>query len=153
MLGHCQQQMLVHLKHWWLVTIYQLLLGGNPTGSGTVGPYTYLWSPPLNFIGGTTDSSANPILDSLGSGTTFCVTVTDAFGCSANGCVAISVDTNKVVADAGGPYSVCGNSINCVILNGSETGGTNTVGYNWYNLGRLTDFVIKPSMRITRHYN
>ncbi len=59
-------------------------IGGSPTASGTIAPYTYDWSPAINLH--KTDTS-NPIAFSDNTGTsnlttTYHVVVTDGRGCS-----------------------------------------------------------------------
>jgi len=54
-------------------------LGGNPSASGGVTPYTYSWSPALSLNDST---AANP-LSTISNATGFSLTVTDFNGCTA----------------------------------------------------------------------
>lgn len=52
-------------------------IGGNPTASGTVGPYTYSWAPAATLSAtNIANPDANPLVN-----TTYTVTVTDGNGC------------------------------------------------------------------------
>lgn len=55
-------------------------IGGAPTASGGMPPYTYLWSP-VTGLNSATD--ANPVISNITVTTTYLVTVTDANNCSA----------------------------------------------------------------------
>jgi hypothetical protein len=66
-------------------------LGGNPTGSGGTGTFTYSWTP-TNGLSDATD--ANPTA-TLNSTTTYTVTVTDANGCTATDEVTVPVQDNQ----------------------------------------------------------
>lgn len=110
------------------------VLGGSPTASGTQGPYTYSWTPPLD----TSLSSltvANPVVSNLGFLTQFTVTVTDAFGCQNTDNVVVTVLPNTVTVEAGVNIStLCSNVNGCVTLGGAPaaSGGTPGYTYQWY---------------------
>ena len=114
------------------------LLGGTPTATGTVAPYTYQWSPPLN-VSLSCLNCANPYVSNLGHNTQFCVLVTDTFGCQAQSCVNVTVLPNTVFANAkpNNLTSLCSNSLNCVALGGNPpvSGGVGPYTYNWVQVG------------------
>jgi hypothetical protein len=64
------------------------LLGGSPTASGTLGPYTYVWTPSATLDNNTlANPNATPIITTI-----YSVTVTDiSTGCAANANVTITV--------------------------------------------------------------
>ncbi|MBL0308148.1 MAG: hypothetical protein IPP77_00140 [Bacteroidetes bacterium] len=121
------------------VTIYacapdSAVLGGNPTATGTVGPYTYLWFPSFN-VALNDFTVANPILDSLGQNTQLCVTVADAFGCKATDCLNAATLPNTLFANAkpSNLPAVCSGSLSCVTLGAtiSLSGGSPPYSYQW----------------------
>ncbi len=78
-----------------------VVIGGNPTASNGISPYTYLWTPSSGL---NSTTIANPIATSTVT-TTYTVTVTDAIGCSAKDSVQLFVvlsppsqvmDTSKI---------------------------------------------------------
>ena len=111
------------------------ILGGTPTATGTVAPYTYLWSPPTALSSVTV---ANPVVKQLGFITQFCVIVTDSFGCQASSCQTTTVLPNTVFVDAGTNISpLCSNVAGCVTLGGTVGGGYPQYTYQWY--GTVSD--------------
>lgn len=94
-------------------------IGGAPTASGGTPGYNYNWSP-----AGSLNSStiANPTACPLTT-TTYCVTVTDALGCTASDCVTITVNTATATAVAN-PASICLGACSNIMATG---GGT----YQW----------------------
>jgi gliding motility-associated-like protein len=115
------------------------VLGGAPTASGTQGPYTYSWNPPLNQSLSSLTAS-NPIVSNLGFTTQFCVTVTDTFGCVATDCQTTTVLPNTVFVEAGvNVGSLCSNTGGCVTLGGSPavTGGQAPYTFQW--VGNVND--------------
>lgn len=109
------------------------ILGGSPTASGTVGPYTYSWFPPLN-VSLSSITAPNPVVSNLGFTTQFIVTVTDVFGCQANDNVTVTVLPNTVIAEAGiNIGTLCSNTGGCVMLGGipAATGGTPGYTFQW----------------------
>ncbi len=115
------------------------VLGGSPTASGTVGPYTYQWSPALtNSLSSITAS--NPVVHNLGFNTNFIVTVTDSFGCKANDNVQVTVMPNTVFVEAGvNVGTLCANVGGCVTLGGSPavSGGQPPYLFQW--IGGIAD--------------
>ena len=112
-----------------------VVIGGTPTATGTVGPYTYQWSPPFDQSL-SCGNCANPVVKNLGHATQFCVTVGDAFGCqSLPSCTQVTVLPNTVFAKASnGPISVCANASTCVTLGGipAVSGGVPAYTYQWF---------------------
>ncbi len=97
-------------------------LGGTPTVTGGVAPFTYSWNFPLGNI-------ANPLVGP-DSTTTYVLTVTDAKGCSSVDSVTITVNP-KPTANAGADSAICFNS---PIRLGTEpvaSGGTPLYTYLW----------------------
>lgn len=101
-------------------------LGGSPSASGGVGPYSYVWSPAAGL---SSPVDANPVA-SPSNTTTYVLTVTDALGCVGSDSVLITPGP-AVVADAGPDLNIC--SGNNDVLGGSPSGsgGTGLLTYNW----------------------
>lgn len=101
----------------------------NSTVTGGLGGNTYLWS-----TGATTVSITVPV----GS---YCVTVTDAGGCIATGCVTV-VENPIISMNVGTPPVVCpGDSATVTV---SASGGQPPYSYLW-NTGETTQSVTKPA--------
>jgi gliding motility-associated-like protein len=102
------------------------VIGGSPTASGGLSPYSYAWSP-ATALSSTiiANPTANPTVT-----TTYTVTVTDDNGCVVTDDVLITINSTPV-ADAGQDKSIC-NGFNTVI-GGSPTGsGAGPVyTYSW----------------------
>ena len=64
-------------------------LGGNPTGIGGLGPYTYMWSPSENMID---PSEEDPIVTPMQT-QTYIVFVIDANGCAGTDQVTVTVNS------------------------------------------------------------
>jgi gliding motility-associated-like protein len=108
------------------------ILGGSPTASGTVGPYSYSWYPPVTPALSDTNA-ANPTVKQLGFTTVFTVTVTDSFGCKASDNVQVTVLPNTLFVDAGSNFgSLCSNANTCVTLGGPVSGGEPPYTYQWF---------------------
>lgn len=123
------------------------VLGGNPTATGTVAPYTYNWFPPVQGL--ITNTSSNPLITNLGSSTLFTVVVTDTFGCSAQDQVQVTVLPNTVIANAGGGSvsPICAGSGQCVTIGGvvPAIGGVPPYTYNWLPAPGLTSNLDQPN--------
>ncbi len=106
------------------VTPYNV--GGSPTALGGTPAYSYSWSPATGL---SATNIANPLATPTVT-TTYCVTVTDANGCTSSACVTITVNPLPT-ANAGNDTSLCSGS--CVVLGASPTGsgGTGALTYTW----------------------
>lgn len=104
-----------------------LVLGGSPTASGGLEPYTYEWIPSNGL---SNDAVPNPIVTPIGD-TTYQVTITDQNGCQGIDSVFVTFVPSPI-ADAGeDSISSCfGDSVN---LGGSPSGsgGTAPLSYLW----------------------
>ncbi len=103
-------------------TGYQTADGtATASGSGGIAPYTYLWEN-----GNTTPTATN-----LTGGTTYCVTITDAIGCTEESCVLILFPSNIIV-------NVQDDLLNCPgdmngILSFQISNGVIPYNYTWEN--------------------
>ena len=121
------------------------VLGGTPTASGTLAPYTYSWNPPI-YPALSDTNAANPIIKQLGFTTQFCVTVTDSFGCKATSCQTTAVLPNTIFVDAGSSIpSLCSNTGGCVTLGGTVLGGYPQYTYQWFG-GVNNSSVLNPQV-------
>ena len=114
-------------------------LGGIPsTGSGGTAPYTYSWAPTAGL---NTTTASNPAATPQLT-TTYCVTVTDAVGCSASTCQAVSVNP-ALFAHAGGNHTIIGCRNSSATLGGSPaaTGGSGNYQYHWTPATGLSDSI------------
>lgn len=105
-----------------------IMLGGAPTGSGGIAPYTYSWIPGTGLNNTTT---ANPTATITGN-STYVVIVTDASGCQNLDSVFITFNSAGPFADAGfGNNSLC--TSGTILLGGAPTGygGTAPYSYVW----------------------
>lgn len=99
------------------------------------GGTTYLWS----------DGSTNATLTATTSGN-YCVTVTNAAGCTASICQTVTINPTLTV-DAGPDGLVCGAG---TTLNALATGGTSPYTYTWDNgLGNGASHPVTPSATTT----
>jgi len=114
-----------------------VVIGGSPTASGGLSPYSYAWSPSTALSSTTV---ANPTA-SPGTTTTYTVTITDANGCATNDNVVVTISPGPS-ADAGVDKSIC-NGFNTVI-GGSPTasGGTSPYTYLWSPSAGLSSTII-----------
>ncbi len=69
-------------------------IGGNPTATGGVSPYTYAWTP----VTGLSDAHISNPLATVAAATTYTVLVNDAAGCSATSTVEVTIGTLKFYA-------------------------------------------------------
>ena len=103
-----------------------VVIGGSPTASGGISPYTYSWAPSLGLNSTTV---ANPTTSPTVT-TTYTVTVTDANGCTNNDNIVVTISPGPTV-DAGVDKSIC-NGFNTVIGgNPTASGGTSPYTYLW----------------------
>ena len=111
-----------------LCTSGSLLLGGTPTGSGGVSPYTFLWLPAAGLNGATL---SNPVA-TVNANSNYVVIVTDSDGCQNIDTVAVTYNSNGPVAEAGfGNNNLCTGGT--ILLGGSPTvvGGIAPYSYTW----------------------
>lgn len=104
-------------------------IGGSPTGTGTVSPYTYTWLPATGLSSTTT---ANPTA-SPSVTTNYNVKVTDALGCFSFDTIKVTQRPNPTI-NAGRDSGWCaGSSSVPVVLGGSPTatGGSVPYTYTW----------------------
>jgi Zn-dependent metalloprotease len=104
-------------------------IGGSPTGTGTVAPYTYVWAPTTGLSSSTV---ANPNA-SPSATTTYNVKVIDAIGCFAYDTMRVTQRPNPTV-NAGRDSGWCaGGTAVPVVLGGSPTasGGSTPYIYTW----------------------
>ena len=104
-------------------------LGGSPaTGSGGTAPYTYFWSPGTGL---SSINASNPVASPT-STTSYCVTVTDAVGCSSSTCQNIAVNSS-IIANAGPDQTIVSCAGAFAQLGGTPpaTGGSGNYSYSW----------------------
>ena len=103
-----------------------VIIGGSPTASGGIGPYTYTWSPATGLNSATiANPSASPAIS-----TTYTVTVTDANGCASSAQTSVTINALPQLS-AGQNSGICpGGS---VVIGGvpTATGGTFPYTYSW----------------------
>lgn len=115
-------------------------LGGSPTASGGVAPYTYQWLPAIDLSSATV---ANPVATPSAT-TTYAVVVIDSIGCSAVDSVTVMPST-PVVADAGPDLALCLGSSDALGGSPSGSGGTGPLTYLWTpNTNLSSDVVPNP---------
>jgi len=109
-------------------TGYQTTDGAaTANGSGGIAPYTYLWET------GETSSTAT----NLSGGSNYCVTITDAIGCTAENCVLILFPSN-IIVDVQDDLLNCPGDIDGT-LSFQISNGAIPYSYNWENTaGTLT---------------
>ena len=100
--------------------ILALLLPVLPGGSGAL---TYSWSGPSGYSASTATAS------NLGGGT-YCVTISDASGCTTTDCVSISSPTALGVSASVTSGISCNGGTNGV-LSATPSGGTSPYTYSW----------------------
>lgn len=105
-------------------------IGGSPTASGTVSPYTYVWSPSAGL---TSSTIANPNVQGITADQTYTVVVKDSNGCSASDQVIVHANNTPLTVGifAGGSTSWCAGSNSSVFLAANVTGGNGAITYAW----------------------
>ncbi len=112
------------------------MLGGNPTGTGGVSPYTYLWipTPGLNNI-----TLANPTATIMANAM-YAVVVKDNNNCENIDTVHILYNPNSVHAEAGyGSDSMCTGGTLMLGGNPTAVGGITPYTYAWIPVLGLTN--------------
>lgn len=109
-------------------------IGGSPTASGGVAPYTFNWD---NGIG----TSANPFVSPLTT-TTYNVTVTDDTGCTGVDDVTVIVGS-EIIAETDPDNAICqGENI---IINVTATGGAGAFSYLWSTNETAASITVSPT--------
>lgn len=125
-----------------------VILGGNPTGSGGGGNYSYLWSP-SGLLNSAT--AANPVVDSIGNSVVYTVTVMDNNGCTGSDNVQVTVVVPVINVEAGQDVIICQGS--SVVLGGSPTvtgTGLQPYTYQWFpSLTANSNPVAQPTTSTT----
>jgi hypothetical protein len=81
----------------------KVTIGGTPTASGGIPPYTYIWSPPQGIT--VTCRNANPIAQPIDT-VSYSVTVTDVVGNSASDGITINVILPEAVTQLQNTFSL-----------------------------------------------
>jgi gliding motility-associated-like protein len=116
-----------------ICAVQNAILGGNPTASGGVGNYSYLWSP-------TSSTVANPAVTTTAN-TTYYVTVNSSI-CSAIDSVKISVNVLPKIAMGSSQTQICyGDS---VVVYSRIISGNKPYTYLWNNSKTDSSFTTKP---------
>jgi len=105
-------------------------IGGNPTASGSTGPYTYLWSPATGL---SSVDSSDPGVLGIGVTTPYTVTVTDHNGCTASAGVTVTIDQSTLAStvSASGTTAWCAAGSSSVTFTAHPTGGLGSYTYSW----------------------
>ena len=101
-------------------------LGGNPSLSGGLAPYTYQWLPTTGL---SNPNVANPTLN-VSVSTVFVMTIGDAFGCLLSDSVSLNVNP-EILADAGNDTTMCLSDSITLGGNPSGSGGTGALSWSW----------------------
>ncbi len=119
-----------------LCTGGSILLGGSPTATGGLLPYTYSWSPAAGL---SSSSIANPIA-AVTANIRYKVTITDGTGCQVIDSVFVVYNSSGPNASAGfGNDTLC--SAGTIILGGAPTasGGISPYTYSWWPVTGLNN--------------
>ncbi len=123
------------------------ILGGAPTGTGGISPYTYSWTP---VTGLNNPLAANPT-STVTANASYSVTVTDGTGCQNIDSVHLTYNPSGPHAEAGfGHDSLCTGGT--LLLGGTPTtfGGTPPYIYSWIPVTGLNQInVANPLATVT----
>ncbi len=112
-------------------------IGGSPTASMGVRPYTYTWDP-TSFLSNASgaNGTANPPNQLV-----YTINITDINSCTASDNVTISPETTDPIANAGDDQTICPGA--SATLGGTPPGtcGTGGLTYNWQIVITSTIFV------------
>lgn len=112
-----------------ICTAGNVLLGGSPTATGGVSPFTYVWTPSSGLNDATI---ANPIA-TVTTTTTYVLVVTGTNACTGTDTITVNYNALGPVAEAGGGGSNTLCSGGTIMLGGNPaaSGGTSPYSYSW----------------------
>ncbi len=120
---------------------YNKAIGGSPTGTGTIGPYTYQWSDSALL---SNNKIANPIASPL-INTIFNVTVTDSRSCQFSDSMIFTV-LNKAKINTNDTIICIGESVQVTVNGGSSYLWSPII---WLNNSIISNPIAKPDSNIT----
>ena len=122
-----------------------IVLGGNPTASGGVPPYSYSWTPSIGLVH---PDSANPV-DNITASITFDVTVTDNVGTTAS--ASITINQGLVYASIATPAMLtCTQTADTLTASSGQTG----LNFLWGDgTSGATDIVYYPGTYVVTASN
>lgn len=103
-----------------------LQIGGAPSASGSLGPYSYQWTG----TGISNNQLANPSVAPLVSGS-YTLQVQDAAGCISSDTVLVTLNP-QIMAQAGSDTSVCNGASATLGGSPSASGGNGNFSYSWF---------------------
>ena len=112
-------------------------IGGSPTASGGLAPYTYSWAP---SIGLSSPTVSNPIANPAVT-TTYTVTITDANATSTSDVVIVTVNPLPSSVTANSNTPICDGSQ--LFLSGSASGG---ITFSWTGPNGFSSTIQNPQI-------